>query len=167
MKTLSKWNPFRTEESDWPYPSRWHPSTELERMQRRLDSLFGLAPLRGDGGREEAIATSDWSPLVDIAEDDKEYLVKAELPELKKEEVKVHVEGGMLILSGERKFEKEEKDKKYHRVERAYGRFTRSFSLPEDAEAAKISAEFKDGVLKVHLPKNPKASPKAIDIKVN
>ena len=155
---MSKRNPFRIEESDWPYPSRWNPFAELEHMQRRLDSMFG---------REEAIKPSEWSPLVDIAEDDKEYLVKAELPELKKEEAHVQVENGMLILSGERKFETKEKDKKYHRLERAYGRFARSFSLPDDAEAAKIRAEFNEGVLRVHLPKNPAARPKTIDIKVN
>jgi len=166
MKTLSKWNPLRETESEWPYSSRLNPLGELERMQRHLGSLFGFMPLRGNGGREEGITTTEWTPLVDITEDDKEYLIKAELPELKKEEVTVRVENGVLVLSGERKFEKEEKNKKYHRVERAYGSFTRSFSLPDDAEAAKVNAEFKDGVLKVHLPKSPTARPKTIDIKV-
>jgi len=158
MKTLSKWSPFRTDESDWLYPSRWNPLAELEHMQRRLDSLFG---------REEAIPPLEWYPLVDITEDEREYLVKAELPEMTKDDVHVRLENGTLLLSGERKIEKEKPDKKYHRVERAYGRFTRSFSLPEDAEAAKIRAEFYEGVLRVHLPKNPAARPKTIDIKVN
>ena len=167
MKTLSKWSPFRSEESDWPYSSRLNPFGELERMQQQLGSLFGLMPLRGNGGREEALTTTEWTPLVDITEDEKEYLVKAELPELKREEVTVRVENGVLVLSGERKFEKDEKHKKYHRVERAYGSFTRSFSLPDDADAARVNAEFKDGVLKVHLLKNPNARPKVIDIKVN
>ena len=82
--------------------------------------------------------------------------------------MKVSVENGMLTITGERKFEKEEKDKKYHRIERSYGNFFRSFTLPEDADDAKVSAEFKDGVLKVHLPKNEKAKTKAkaVEVKV-
>jgi HSP20 family protein len=166
MKMLSKWNPFHEEESDWPLLTRWNPFREMERMQRRMHSLFTPITLRGDGGREEAITTTEWEPLVDISEDDKEYVITAELPELRKEDVKVSVDNGVLAISGERKFENEEKHKKYHRVERAYGSFTRSFSLPTDADAARINAEFKDGVLKVHLRKNESAKPKAIDIKV-
>ncbi|MGA9578568.1 MAG: Hsp20/alpha crystallin family protein, partial [Terrimicrobiaceae bacterium] len=125
MNALTKWNPFR----------------ELEDIQSRLSSLFGRTPLRGFG--EEAMTVSEWTPLVDIAEDDKEYLIKAELPEVKKEDVKVTVEGGVLTITGERKFEKEEKGTKYHRLERAYGSFMRSFTLPEGAAGDKISADFK------------------------
>jgi HSP20 family protein len=149
MNPLTKWNPFR----------------ELEDIQNRLSSLFGRTPLRGFG--EEAMTLSEWTPLVDIAEDDKEYLIKAELPEVKKEDVKVTVENGVLTITGERKFEKEEKGKKYHRVERGYGSFMRSFTLPEGAAGDKISAEFKDGVLKVHLAKSAEAKPKSIDVKVD
>lgn len=112
------------------------------------------------------MTVSEWTPLVDITEDEKEYLIKAELPEVKKEDVKVTVEDGVLTITGERKFEKEEKDKKYHRIERAYGSFMRSFTLPDTAAGDKVSAEFKDGVLKVHLPKSPEAKPKSIDVKV-
>jgi HSP20 family protein len=103
---------------------------------------------------------------VDISEDDKEYLIKAEVPEMKKEEIKINVHDDVLAISGERKYEKEEKGKKYHRVERAYGSFVRTFALPEDADGSKVSAEYKDGVLKVHLPKSEKAKPKAIEVKV-
>jgi HSP20 family protein len=131
-----------------------------------LGQPLRIYALAGDGGREEGITTTEWAPLVDISEDDKEYLVKADLPELKKEEVKLRVENGVLTLSGERKFQKEEKTTKHHRVERAYGSFTRSFSLPDDVEAAKVNAEFKDGVLKVHLPKSANSKPKSIEIKV-
>jgi HSP20 family protein len=106
-------------------------------------------------------------PLVDITEDEKEYVIKAELPEVKKEDVKVSVENGTVAISGERKFEKEEKGRKYHRVERAYGSFMRSFTLPEGAAGDKVSADFKEGVLTVHLPKSPEAKPKAIDVKVS
>ena len=92
--------------------------------------------------------------------------MKAELPEVKKEDVKVTVENGTLTIEGERKFEKEEKNKKYHRVERAYGQFTRAFTLPETADPTKINAEFKDGMLTVHLTKTEKAQPKAVEVKV-
>jgi HSP20 family protein len=141
-----------------------NPFRELEEIQSRLSLLFGRTPLRGLS--EETMTVSEWTPLVDITEDEKEYLIKAELPEVKKEDVKVTVEDGTLSITGERKFEKEEKGKKYHRVERAYGSFMRSFTLPEGTTGDKVSAEFKDGVLKVHLPKSEEVKPKSIDVKV-
>ncbi|WP_395730606.1 Hsp20/alpha crystallin family protein [Prosthecobacter sp.] len=143
----------------------WNPLRELGSLESRLDRLFGLTSLTRNGGKE-AMTVSQWTPLVDIIEDSNEYLVKAELPELKKEEVKVSVENGELTISGERKSEKEEKDKKFHRIERSYGSFIRSFTLPESVNADKVSAEFKDGVLSVHLPKDEKAKPKSIEVKV-
>jgi len=106
-------------------------------------------------------------PFGNGTEDDKEYLVKAELPEVKKEELKVTVEDGVLTISGERKFEKEENNKRYHRVERAYGSFARSFTVPDDADPAKVHAEFKDGVLNVRIEKAERAKPKTIDVKVS
>ena len=109
---------------------------------------------------------ADWAPLADITEDDKEYLIKLELPEVKTEDVKVTVENGVLTISGERKFEKEEKNKKYHRVERAYGSFMRRFTLPDDADAEKGKAEFKDGMLTVHVSKSEKAKPKQLEVAV-
>lgn len=112
------------------------------------------------------MTVAQWSPAVDISEDEKEYVVKAELPDLKKEDVKVCVEDGDLTISGERKFEKEEKGKKYHRIERSYGSFVRSFTLPEGVSGDKVSASFKDGVLEVHLPKDEKAKPKSVEVKV-
>jgi len=123
-------------------------------------------PMRGEVDTDEAITLSAWAPLVDITEDDKAYLIKAELPEVKKEDLKVAVEDGVLTLSGERKFEKEEKGKRYHRVERAYGSFARSFTVPDDADAAKVRAEFKDGVLLVRLEKSEKAKPRSIEVQV-
>jgi HSP20 family protein len=147
--------------------TRWDPIRELDEMHSRLERLFGRLPSRrGDGGKEETMTVAEWTPLVDIAEDEKEYLITAELPQVKKEEVKLTVERGVLTLTGERKFEKEEKGRKYHRIERAYGSFVRSFSVPDDADSGKVTADFKDGVLRVHLPKSEKAQPKAIDIKV-
>jgi len=153
MNTLVRWNPFK----------------EMDDLQRRLASVFDLASLRRSAltNDEENITVPEWAPAVDILEDEKEYLIKVELPEVAKEDVKVTVEGGTLTLSGERKAEKEEKGRKYHRVERFYGRFERSFSLPEDAEAGKVNAEYKDGVLRVHLAKSEKSRPKQIEVKVS
>ncbi|MSU21669.1 MAG: Hsp20/alpha crystallin family protein [Pedosphaera sp.] len=146
--------------------TRWDPFKEMDDLQRRLTSIFGLAPQRAANSTEETMTVAQWLPLVDITEDDKEYLIKAELPVVKKDEVKVAVESGVLTISGERRFEKEEKDKKYHRVERAYGSFVRIFSLPDNADDSKVSAEFNDGVLTVRLTKSEKARPKSIEVKV-
>lgn len=135
-------------------------------MEKRLSTLFGRPPVSTGGDKKEAISVAEWSPLVDISEDEKEYVIKAEVPEMKKEEIKITVHDDVLSISGERKYEKEDKGKKYHRVERAYGSFMRSFTLPEDADGSKVNAEYKDGILKVHLPKSEKAKPKAIEVKV-
>jgi HSP20 family protein len=146
--------------------TRWDPFKELDELNKRLSMMYGRAPLRTASEKEEAMTVAEWAPLVDIVEEEKEYLIKAELPEVKREDVKVSVEEGVLTVSGERKFEKEEKGKKYHRIERAYGRYARSFTLPDDADPSKVTAEFKDGVLRVHLPKSEKAKPKSVEIKV-
>lgn len=156
MPALTRWEPL----------GRWNPWKELEEMEKRLSTVFGPARSAAGGDKQEAIAVTEWSPLVDITEDDKEYVVKAEIPEMKKEDIKINVHDDVLTISGERKYEKEEKGKKYHRVERAYGSFMRSFTLPEEADGTKVSAEYKDGVLKVHLPKSEKAKPKAIEVKI-
>ena len=146
--------------------TRWNQLRQLEALQHGLGSLFSRSPAQWPEGQEEQIAVPEWAPLVDISEDDKEYLIKAELPEVKKEDVKVTAQEGTLTIMGERKFEKEEKGKKYHRIERTYGSFGRSFSLPDDVSPAKVGAEFKDGVLTVHLVKDAKAKPQQIEVKV-
>jgi HSP20 family protein len=156
MTNIVRWDPFRT-------VSRWDPFRELEEMSERLNRLMGRTmPSLG----EEALVAAEWAPIVDIEETDKEYLIKAELPEVKKEDVKVNIKGGVLTLEGERKQEKEEKGKKFHRIERSYGKFMRCFTMPEDADEKKITADFKDGVLKVHVAKSEVAKPKAIEVKV-
>jgi HSP20 family protein len=132
-------------------------------MQSKLSTLFGRST-GTDGDR--TLSLPDWSPLVDVTEDDKEFLIKAELPEVKKEDVKVRVEDGMLRISGERQFEKEETGKKYHRVERAYGSFERCFSLPETCKPNEMTAEYKDGMLTLHVPKSKEITPKAIEVKI-
>ena len=156
MSALTRWEPFKT---------RWDPFRELEEMEKRLSTWLGQPAVRREGDKE-AMTVAEWSPLVDISEDEKEYLIKAEIPEMKKDDIKISVQDNVLSISGERKYEKDEKGKKYHRVERAYGSFVRSFTLPEDADGSKVGAEYKDGVLKVHLPKSEKAKPKAIEVKV-
>ena len=146
--------------------TRWDPFRELDDLQNRLSTIFGRAPVKKEGDKREALTVAEWAPLVDIVEDDKNYVVKAELPGLKKEEIKVGVQNDVLTISGERKYEKEEKDKKFHRIERAYGSFARSFTIPEDSDGEKVSAEFKDGILRVHLPKTEKVKPKQVEVKV-
>jgi HSP20 family protein len=169
MSALTKWNPFRTAselESLSPL-APFNPFHEMERMQRDLDRMFngwrGLVP-----HPEEAMTITEWSPAVDIIEDEREFIVKTELPDVKKDDVKVTVERDTLTVRGERKAEKEEKGKKYHRIERSYGSFERSFTLPEGTDPTKIRSEYKDGLLTVHLPKSPeaKAKSKAIEVKV-
>ena len=147
---------------------RWNPWKEMEDLQRRLSSVFDLAPFRGNAltTDEQSRTLAEWAPAVDVIEDDKEYLIKVELPEVHKDDVKVTVENGNLTITGERKAEKEEKNRKYHRLERFYGKFERSFSVPTDADESKVNAEFKDGVLRVHLAKSEKALPKQIEVKV-
>ncbi len=139
---------------------------ELEDIQNRIWSAFKPATSRRNDG-EEAVALSEWAPLVDIAEDDEEFLITAELPAVRKEDVRVTLENGMLTISGERRFEKEEKGRKYHRMERAYGSFSRMFTLPGGCDPAKVNAEFKDGVLMVHVAKSEAARPKQIEVKVH
>ena len=122
--------------------TRWNQLKELEALRHGLGSLFSRSPVHLPEGQEEQIAVPEWAPLVDISEDDKEYLIKAELPEVKKEDVKVTAEEGTLTITGERKFEKEEKGKKYHRVERAYGSFgatSRSRMMPAPRRSAPSS----------------------------
>lgn len=145
--------------------TRWDPFKELEDLQTRLTSALGRNGWRkADGDQDTPLA--NWMPLVDITEDEHEFLIKAELPEIRKEDVRVSVENGVLAISGERRIEKDEKTTKFHRVERSYGSFMRSFTLPEVTDAAKVKAEFKDGMLKVHLPKDEKAKPRSIEVKV-
>jgi len=145
--------------------TRWDPLRELEVMSDRLNRMF-QRPFDIKTGAEEEVRVADWSPVVDIEETEKEYIVKAELPEVNKDEVKVEVREGVLTLAGERNQEKEEKGKTYHRIERSYGKFVRSFSIPSEVDDTKLSAQFKNGVLQVHLPKSEKARPRAIAVKV-
>lgn len=141
--------------------ARWNPFREMDDMLARFQRGFGGAIANEDG-----VPLVNWSPAVDISETPKEYLIKAELPGVKKEEVKVTVHNGVLTMSGERKTEKEEKEEKFHRVERTYGSFTRSFSLPADAAEDRVTAECKDGVITIHVGRTEAPKPKQVEIKV-
>lgn len=144
---------------------RWDPFRELEEMSERLNRVFARPATRTTNGKEN-MTVADWTPSVDISETDGGYLIKAELPEVKKEDVKVTVENGVLTLQGERRQETEEKGRRYHRIERSYGSFVRSFALPESVDESGVKAEYKDGVLNLHIPKSERVKPKAIEVKV-
>ena len=141
---------------------RWDPFRDLSMLQDRMNRLFDNA------GRtwqpDEASATTIWSPAVDIFETEGEIVVKAELPGMERKDITLHLENNVLSLRGERKFEKETKDENYHRIERSYGAFSRSFAIPATVDEEKIRAEYKDGVLNIVLPKKEQARPKQIKI---
>jgi HSP20 family protein len=144
---------------------RWDPFRELEDMSDRLNRMFSHSALPRTNGKETMVV-ADWVPSVDVSETEGGYQITAEIPDVKKEDVKVTLEDGVLTIQGQRKQEKEEAGKKYHRVERSYGSFVRSFTLPDLVDEEKVKAEFKDGVLNLQLPKSEKAKPKAIEVKV-
>ncbi len=139
---------------------RWEPFEAVDAMFNRLP-FFGFGrPRLGKGEYFE------WSPTVDISETDTEYLIRAALPAVRKEDVKVTYEDGLLTLSGERRQEEREKDEKFHKIESYYGNFLRSFALPDAIEAEAIKAESRDGVLTIHVPKAKTEMKKATTIKV-
>ena len=133
---------------------------------RQLQERFfeGFDPFRAFGGENLSLAT--WTPACDIYENENEIVVKAELPEVKKEDVHVSIDNNVLTIRGERKLSEETKKENYHRVERSYGEFTRIFTLPNFIDTAKVNAEFKDGMLRVTLPKREETKPKQVEVKV-
>lgn len=144
---------------------RWDPFSDMDAMfNRMLSSNLArwprLAPSSGDGNKVE------WSPSADISETDKEYVIRAELPAVKKEDVRVTFEDGMISIKGERKQQKEDKNEKYHRIESFYGTFERTFSLPDNVDSDAIRCESKDGILTVHIPKTENVKQKAKQISV-
>ena len=141
---------------------RFEPFGGMTSAQRELDRLLRgiFSPSEGE------VSTRTWAPPVDIYEDGDNLVLKAELPGLSPDEVQVRVENNTLYLKGERKFDKEVKEQNYHRVERSYGTFTRTFTLPNSVDADKVAANFKDGVLTLTMPKKEEAKPKTIKIDV-
>jgi HSP20 family protein len=139
---------------------------ELANFSDRLNrALEGHGTLRGD--RQESMALADWAPVVDVLETESEFLLVVELPGVDKTDVKVSVEAGVLTLAGNREQEKEAKGVWYHRVERAYGRFARTFTVPDLVDEERLTAEFRNGLLIVRLPKSEKAKPRSIDVRVS
>lgn len=149
---------------------RWNPFRDIEEIIDRYNRAYGVpanATPSDNTQSRELLTRADWLPAVDIIETEQEFLVKAELPDVQKENVKVNVDKGVLTISGERRQEKQEGGIKHRRIERVFGSFARSFTLPENADESAISAEYKDGVLNLHIPKVAKVEPKAIEIKVH
>jgi HSP20 family protein len=144
---------------------RWEPFRELLASQKEFDRVFreACSPFPGEG----ELSTRTWAPRVDIYEDANNLVLKADLPGVDPEDVEIKVENGVLYLSGERKFEKDVKEENYHRVERSYGAFSRSFSLPSSIDSDKVTAEYKDGQLILTMPKREEAKPKTIKISVS
>jgi HSP20 family protein len=140
---------------------RFDPYREISNFQDRLNRAFGSTFSRGER-EDETLAA--WAPPVDITEEKDHILITAELPGFKNDDISIQTENGMLTLSGERQFEKESNEKAYHRVERSYGRFVRSFSLPNNVDREKIQARFQDGLLQIELPKREDAKPRTIKI---
>lgn len=147
--------------------SVWDPFREFQEISDRLNRYFQSSVAESNAHGNQALRGFDWSPAVNISETEKAYLIKLDLPEVKKEDVKVTSENGVLAVEGERKQEKREENEKFHRVESVYGRFLRRFTLPEDAQEDGIEATFKDGALQVSVPKSAPKSPKSRQISVN
>ena len=143
------------------YISRWEPFRDMlslrADMDRLLGSLFG-------GGHEDREGL--WAPIVDIEEDNDSIIVKAEIPGMKKEDIKVSVQSNLLTITGERKHESETKNKTFHRVERSYGRFSRMITLPTDVDSDRVKANYKDGILSITLPKPEAVKPKHIEVEI-
>jgi HSP20 family protein len=144
--------------------TRWRPFRDMvsiqDEMNKLFDDFFGRPLVRTEW--TEGV----WTPSVDVSEDKDNVIIKAEMPGMKKDDVKISVQDNMLILEGEKKQEKEEKEKNYHRIERSYGSFCRSFQLPTTVKTDKIKASYKEGVLSVTLPKSEEVKPKEIPISI-
>ena len=143
--------------------AKWEPLRDLLSLQDRMNRLFDDS-VRGMRPGEEGLASAIWSPAVDIYETENEVILKAELPEINQKDIDIQVENNTLVLRGERKFEKEAKRENFHRIERAYGNFSRSFTLPNTIDQEKIRADYKDGILKVMMPKREEIKPKQIKV---
>jgi Molecular chaperone (small heat shock protein) len=141
---------------------RWNPSRDFARLQDEVSRL-----VEGGLGLTRSTESYGWTPAVDVFEDTEGVTFKFDLPEVDGKDVDVRLEDGTLTLRGERKLEREDRRDGYHRIERAYGVFARSFSLPATLDADKVTAEHKNGVLRIFIPKRAEAKPKSISVKVN
>ena len=146
--------------------NQWDPFREFQDLSDRLNRIFQGNQSAAPDAREQALTAFDWVPAVNISETEKAYLVKADLPEVSKENVKVTHEDGVLTIQGERRQEKKSEGEKFHRVESSYGKFLRRFTLPEDGQEEGIEATFKDGALNVVIPKAAAKRPQVREIRV-
>ena len=142
----------------------WTPFRDMDSIVDRYFSQLGRFPVRGTEGELKEL---EWRPSADISETKSHYIIKAQLPDVEKEDVQVSVENGVLTISGERKYEKEEETETTHRIESMYGRFSRAFTLPSDADESGISAKSRNGMLKVRIPKKSEAKEEAVKISVD
>jgi HSP20 family protein len=147
---------------------KWEPFRDMDEVFNRFfaDTLRRFPAQGGAYGSGDGQQAREWAPLADVCENDSEYVIKAELPEIRKEDVSITVQDGVLTLSGERKQEKREDSERVHRVERYYGTFARRFALPENADETGIRAESRDGVIVIHIPKQPVVEPKPRQIEI-
>ena len=143
--------------------TRWDPFREFSTLQDRMNRLFRDSY----GDREEALTTSSFAPAVDVYEDDHNLTLKIEVPGIDEKDIDVRVENNVLTVHGERKFEKEEKEENFRRVERQYGSFTRSFTLPNTVDTDRVQANYEKGILKIQLAKKAEAKPKQIKVNVS
>jgi len=142
--------------------TRWDPFREVVALQNRMNSLFGNM----NNETESALTTANFVPAVDVYEDEKKVVLKLEVPGIEEKDLDVSVENNTLTVKGERKFEKEEKEENFHRIERRYGSFYRAFSLPTTVDTENIAAKYEAGVLKLELTKKPEAQPKQIKVNI-
>ena len=144
---------------------RWDPFRDLADVQERVNRMF--SDYYGNRGQDDVMRRGSWIPPVDIYEKGHEIHLKAELPDMNRDDIDIRVENNTLTISGEKKLEKDVKEDEYHRVERAYGHFSRSFSLPSTIDTEKVRADYHNGVLTVTLPLREEAKPKQIQVQVN
>jgi HSP20 family protein len=144
--------------------TRWEPFRELSTLQDRINRAFRDS--YREGGRDESLTTSSFAPAVDVYEDEHNVTLKIEVPGVDEKDINVNLENNTLTVHGERKIETEEKEENYRRVEREYGSFTRTFTLPPAVDSEKVSATYDKGVLKITLPKKAEAKPKQIKVNV-
>ena len=145
--------------------TRFYPYRELNTLQERVNRLFHES-FNSSEGRDESLATSNFAPAVDVYEDEHSVTLKIEVPGIDEKDIDVRIENRTLTVHGERKFEKEEKEENYRRVERQYGSFSRTFTLPNTVDTESVSADYEKGVLKIKLTKKAEAKPKQIKVNV-
>src|SRR5580704_2716224 len=146
--------------------TRWEPFREFSTLQNRMNRLFRETYSGSGEGRDESLSTSSFAPAVDVYEDEHTVTLKIEVPGIDEKDIDIRLENNTLTVHGDRKIEKEEKEENYRRVERQYGSFTRTFTLPTTVDSEKVSANYDKGVLKIALPKKAEAKPKQIKVNV-